>query len=119
MRIAAFRNLAIILGIAALLAFAPGGGTATATILAAVSLIFLAAAVWVASLLYREHRGSLYLLGERRRAILYLAATILAVTLTATHRLWQTPAGELVWLVLVAGTVYTGAAVVWVARRYP
>ena len=40
------------------------------------------------------------------------------MTLTATHRLWDTPAGSVAWLVLVGASVYAGCAVIWAARRY-
>ncbi|HZE06468.1 MAG TPA: hypothetical protein VE127_14660 [Solirubrobacteraceae bacterium] len=114
----AVRNILIIAVIAAIVAIVPGGGTATGVILTALYLAFLAAAGWVASIIYRERRGSLYLLGDGRRAVLYGAVAVLAVTLTATSRLWGSPAGSVAWLVLVAGAVYAVFAVVWAARRY-
>lgn len=112
------RNLAIILALAAVVAIAPGGGTAAGVLLEALYLGFLAAAAWVASILYREHRGALYLLGDGRRALLYTAIAVLVVTLTATSRLWASSAGSVAWLVLVGGAVYACIAVAWAARRY-
>jgi hypothetical protein len=112
------RNILIILGLAAIVAFVPGGGTGGGVILTAVYLIFLAALAWVGSIVYRERRGSLYLLGEGRRALLYGAIVVLAVTLTATSRLWGSSAGSVAWLVLVGGSVYAIFAIVWAARRY-
>ena len=112
------RNIVIILALAAAVAFLPGGGTASSVVLEGLSLVFLAGVAWVASILYREHRGSLYLLGDGKRALLYGAAVVLAVTLTATPRLWHSSAGSIAWLVLVGASVYTGFAVIWAARRY-
>jgi hypothetical protein len=112
------RNVIIILALAAVVAIVPGGGTASSVLLQAVWLIFLAAMVWAATIFYRERRSELYSLGDRRRAALYAALATLAVTLTATHRLWATAAGSIAWLVLVGGAVYVGGAVVWSARRY-
>jgi hypothetical protein len=112
------RNIAIVLAIAALVAFAPGGGTTSNVIVQAVSLIFLGALGWVAMIMYREHRTSLYSLGDRRRAALYAAAGTLAVTLTATSRLTSTSAGSVAWLVLIAAALYVGATVIWSARKY-
>jgi drug/metabolite transporter (DMT)-like permease len=112
------RNVIIILVLAALVAVVPGGGTASSVILQAIWLTFLAAMVWVATIVYREHRTELYGLGDRRRAALYAALATLAVTLTATHRLWATSAGSIAWLILVGGAVYVGGAVLWVARHY-
>jgi hypothetical protein len=118
MSLATARNIVIILALAAAVAILPGGGTGASVVLEAVSLAFLAAVGWVASLIYREHRGSLYLLGDRRRALLYGAGAVVAVTLTATSRLWHSPAGSVAWLVLVGASVYVGCAVIWAARRY-
>ncbi|HEY2317673.1 MAG TPA: hypothetical protein VGH67_05200 [Solirubrobacteraceae bacterium] len=115
---ATVRNVAIIAALAALVAILPGGGTGASVVLTALYLIFLVALVWVATIMYREHRSSLYLLGDGKRALLYGAAGVLAVTLTATQRLWSSPAGSVAWLVLVGVSVYVGFAIVWAARRY-
>lgn len=112
------RNVLIILAVAAVVAFVPGGGTTGNVVIQAVSLIFLAAIAWVASIMYREHRAALYSLGEGRRAALYAAIAVLAITLTATPQLWRTSAGSVAWLVLVGVSVYTGFAVIWAARKY-
>ncbi|MGH2892247.1 MAG: hypothetical protein ACRDPM_03120 [Solirubrobacteraceae bacterium] len=114
----AVRNVAIIAVLAAMVAILPGGGTGAGVVLTGLYLIFLGAAVYVATIMYREHRSSLYLLPDSRRALLYIAAAVLAVTLTATHRLWESSAGSVAWLVLVGVSVYAGGAVIWAARRY-
>jgi hypothetical protein len=112
------RNILIILAIAAIVDIVPGGGTAASVVVQAVSLIFLGALGWIVALMYRQHRNELYSLGNRKRTGLYVSAGLLAVTLTATSRLWGSPLGSVAWLVLVAGSVYTGGAVLWSARRY-
>jgi hypothetical protein len=112
------RNIVIVLLIAAVAAFVPGGGTTANVIVQAVSLIFLGAIAWVASIMYREHRTSLYSLGDHRRAALYVAVGALAVTLTATSRLWATSLGSVAWLVLVGAAVYVAGTVIWSARKY-
>ncbi|MGH2873567.1 MAG: hypothetical protein ACRDL5_14040 [Solirubrobacteraceae bacterium] len=111
------RNIAIVFAVAAAIAILPGGGTAALLVGTAITLAFLGSAAWVASILYREHRDTIYLLGDGRRVIVYLALAVLAVTLTATSRLWHTPLGEIAWLVLIGVSVYAVAAVVWAARR--
>ncbi|MGH2890508.1 MAG: hypothetical protein ACRDNJ_12875 [Solirubrobacteraceae bacterium] len=118
MSLATIRNIAIILAIAAIIALAPGGGTAANVVIVAVTLAFLAAAAWVASMLYRERRGSLELLGDARRGILYGAAVVIGVCLTATHRMWQSSLGSVAWLVLLGVSIYACFAVMWSARRY-
>ena len=112
------RNVLIVLAIAALVVLVPGGGTGASVAIQAISLAFLAAIGWVASLMYRQHRTALYSLGDGRRAILYLAVGIATLTLTATSRLWQTGPGEVAWLALIGGAAYAVFAVVWSARKY-
>jgi hypothetical protein len=111
------RNILIVLALAVIVDLVPGGGTAADVVIQSVSLIFLAALAWVVSLVYRERRNALYSLGDRRRAILYCAIGALAVTLTATSRLWASSLGGVGWLVLVIGSVYAGATVLSSARR--
>jgi hypothetical protein len=112
------RNIVIVLAIAAIVVVVPGGGTGASVVGQAVSLAFLAALVWFASVMYRQHRATLYGLGDGRRAILYVAAAVAAVTLTGTSRLWSTSGGEVAWLVLLGGAIYAAFAVIWAARKY-
>lgn len=118
MSLATARNIVIILVIAALVVLLPGGGTGASVALQAVYLLFLACLGWFASIMYRQHRATLYSLGDRRRAILYVAVGVAAVMLTGTSKLWQTSAGSVIWLVLLGAAVYAVIAVVWSARRY-
>ena len=112
------RNVAIVLAIAAVVAFVPGAQNGTGILIATISLAFLAAIAWIGSIMYRQNRTTLYSLGTGRRAALYAALVVLAVTLTATHRLWLTPGGSIAWLVLVGASVYVGCAMLWSLRKY-
>jgi hypothetical protein len=112
------RNILIIAVIAALIVLVPGGGTGAHVASQAVYLAFLASLGWFASIMYRQHRSEIYSLGDRRRAIVYAALAVAAVTLTATSRLWSTSTGSVAWLVLIGAAVYGVLAVVWSARRY-
>ncbi len=112
------RNIVIVLAIAAVVVIVPGGGTGASVVSQAVSLAFLAALAWFASVMYRQHRVTLYSLGDGRRAILYVAAGVAAVTLTGTHRMWSSSAGQVAWLVLMGGAIYAAFAVIWAARKY-
>jgi hypothetical protein len=113
------RNVAIVLALAAVVVYAPGGGTGSRVIIQAVSIAFLAVMAWFASVMYRQHRVSLYSLGDSRRAGLYAAIAVAVLTLSATSRLWGSGgAGVLVWLVLVGGAAYTLIAILWAARSY-
>jgi hypothetical protein len=118
MSLATARNILIILVLAALVVLIPGGGTGASVALQAVYLVFLATLGWFASIMYRQHRTTLYSLGDRRRAILYVALGVAVVVLTGTSKLWQSSAGSVAWLVLLGGAVYAVIAVVWTARRY-
>jgi surface polysaccharide O-acyltransferase-like enzyme len=118
MALATVRNIAIIFIIAALVVLIPGGGTGASVAVQAVYLIFLACLGWFASVMYRQHRTTLYSLGDRRRAILYVALGVAAVVLTGTAKLWQSSGGSVAWLVLLGAAIYAVIAVVWSARRY-
>jgi hypothetical protein len=112
------RNVLIVFALAALVVLIPGGGRGANVAIQAISLAFLATIGWVASLMYRQHRHELYALGDARRAVLYVAIGVAAVTFTATARLWSTATGEIVWIALIAGAVYAVFTVYWSARRY-
>jgi len=112
------RNILIVLVIAALVALVQGGVTAANVAIQAVTLAFLGTLVWFASIQYRERRVSLYALGDGRRALLYVALGVATLTLTATSRLWNTGAGSVAWLILLAGSAYAVFAVLWSARKY-
>jgi hypothetical protein len=118
MSLSTARNILIVLVIAALVVAIPGGGTGASVIIQAVWLVFLATTGWIASIMYRQHRATLYGLGDGRRAILYAALTVALVTLTGTHKLWRTGAGSVAWLVLMGAATYAVIAVVWSARKY-
>lgn len=100
------RNIAIVLALAAVIDVVPGGGPAAGFVIQLISLIFLAAIVWVASRLYREHRTSIYSLGDRRRAVVYVAVGVATLTFTASGRLLVSGIGSLVWLLLIAGCAF-------------
>jgi hypothetical protein len=112
------RNVLIVLALAALVVALPGGGRGAQVAVQAISLLFLAALGWFGMIMYRQHRSDLYSLGDKRRAALYIAVGVGALTLTATSRLWATAAGELVWFALIVAASYTVFTVVWSTRRY-
>ena len=53
------RNVAIVMLLALLVAFVPGGGNAATTILAAISMAFLAAIAWALFVFSRENQLTL------------------------------------------------------------
>jgi drug/metabolite transporter (DMT)-like permease len=118
MSLSTARNILIILVIAALVVILPGGGTGASVVIQAISLAFLACLGWVASIMYRQNRTTLYALGDGRRAVLYGALAVATLTLTATPRLWNSSGGSVAWLVLMGACAYAVFAVVWSARKY-
>jgi hypothetical protein len=112
------RNVVIVLAIAALVALVQGGQTAANVALQALSLVFLGVIVYFLSIIYRQYRVTLYGLGERRRALLYVALGVGTLTLTASSKLWATGAGSVAWVLLLAVSAYTVFTVVWSARKY-
>jgi hypothetical protein len=112
------RNILIVLAIAAVVALVQGGVTAANVAIQAISLAFLGTIIWFLSMTYRQHRVTLYSLGDGRRALLYVALAVGTLTLTATSRLLGTGAGSVAWLLLLAGSAYAVFAVLWSARKY-
>lgn len=111
------RNILIVLALAAVVGTLSGGVTAANVAIQAVTLVFLGVLVWFGSLMYRQHRTTLYSLGEGRRALLYVAVGVGALTLTATSKMWNSGgAASVAWLVLLAAAAYTIFAVLWSAR---
>jgi hypothetical protein len=112
------RNVAILLALAAVLMFAPGGGSAGSAILESLVIAMLASLAWFAVRLYREHRTDLYALGDRNRTLLYAAVGLATLTVTATDRLWATGPGTLVWFALIGVAGWTVYVVFRASRQY-
>jgi hypothetical protein len=112
------RNVLVLLALAAIVMLVPGGGNASAGILQALVIVMLAAIGWFGVRLYREHRTDIYSLGDRDRGILYASAGLLALTVTATDRLWATGPGTVVWVALIALACYGVYYVFRSSREY-
>jgi hypothetical protein len=105
--VSAARNVAIILVLAAAVAFVPGGGTTADVVGAVLSTLILVALVFFVARLYREHRLDLDMLGDRWRALLYGAVAVIVVAMAARPRLRdQGDGGTIVWIALLAGAAY-------------
>jgi O-antigen/teichoic acid export membrane protein len=112
---ATLRNIAIILALAAVVYFAPGGGDAAALIGGLLSTAILASFVMLAARFYRERRMDIVGLGNRWRAIFYGALAVIVLAMAARPRLIETGGGTLLWLAAVAGSGY---AIYRVWRHY-
>jgi len=112
------RNVAIVALIAAAVEFLPGGGRVASAFAAALWVVFAAGLGYFAYRLYREHRVSIYSLGDRHRALLYGALAVGFTTAAAQPRMWRTSVGEFAWFALIGLAVYTLIAVYRYSRTY-
>jgi hypothetical protein len=105
--VSAARNVAIILVLAAAVAFVPGGGTTADVVGGVLSTLILVALMFFVARLYREHRLDLDMLGDRWRALLYGAVAVIVVAMAARPRLReQGDGGTIVWVALLAAAAY-------------
>jgi hypothetical protein len=111
-------EVGIVLLIAAAVEFVPGGHNTAAAFEAAIWAAFGGGVLFVLIRQYREHRLSVYGLGDARRGLLYGAIAVLVVSVAARPRMWETSLGEFVWFVLIGLAVYTFVALFRYARRY-
>ena len=112
------RNVAIVMLLALVVAFVPGGGNAAAAILAAITMAFLAAIAWALFVFSRENQLTLATLSDGRRAIVYGAVGLIALLVAGSDEMFESGLGTIGWIVLLGAAV---AAIwrVWLdARAY-
>lgn len=112
------RNVAIVLAVAAAVAFLPGGGRAADLVGAILSILFAAGLAWFFGRLYLERRTDIYSLDDRNRAILYAAIGVAAITLVAATRLLATSAGTFAFIAILGAVGYAVFFVYRAWRRY-
>jgi uncharacterized protein involved in cysteine biosynthesis len=112
------RNVAIILVIAAAVAFIPGGGTTAGLVGAVLSTLIMVSLVFFAYRFYREHRLELDGLGDRWRGLLYGAIGAVVLALAALPRLKDSSGGTLVVVGVLGGAAYAFYAVWRHYREY-
>lgn len=103
------RDVAIIMALALLVAFAPSGGNVAEAILTAITMCFLAGIAWVLFVLSRQNQLTLATLTDARRAILYGALGMIALLIAGSDELFSSGGGTLVWIVLLGASV----AAIW------
>jgi hypothetical protein len=99
------RNVAIILALAAAVDFLPGGGAAADTVLALLTLIFMAAIAWFVYRLYREQELTLATLTDARRAGIFGAVGGIALLVVAYDEFRSWTGGVLLWIALLVGCI--------------
>ena len=102
----AARNVAIIMLLALGVAFLPGGGNAVDTVMTAIVMGLLAGITWMLYTLSRQNQLTLATLSDGRRAIFYGAFGMLALLIAGQDKLWSSGLGTLLWLMLLAGSVF-------------
>jgi hypothetical protein len=106
----AVRNVLIIVGIAAGVAFLPGGQSSAGLVGAVLGAGVMALIVLIIGRLYRENRVEVFSLGDRYRAVFYASLAIGVFAMAARARLFDSDAGTLAWVVMMAaaaGGLYT------------
>ena len=103
------RNAAIVILLAAVVAFVPAGGNAADTILAAITMAFLAAIAWTLFVLSRQNQLTLATLSDGRRAVLYGALGLIALLIAGSDEMFKSGGGTLAWIILLGGSV----AAIW------
>src|SRR3954462_3700852 len=97
------RNVLIILALAAIVAFAPGGGDTAALVNAILLTLLNVIFVYFGVRFYRERRMDIHSLRDGGGALWWGGRAGMVRRLGATRRWLDTGAGTLVWIVLVAG----------------
>lgn len=99
------RNVAIVMALAAVVAFAPAGSNAADVVMTAISMAFLAAIAWAIFVFGRQNQLTLATLSDLRRAILYGALGLIALLIAGSDELFSTGPGTLAWILLLAAAV--------------
>jgi hypothetical protein len=99
------RNVAIILALAALVAFAPHGGNAVEAIFTLLTMCFLAGITWMLFTLSRENQLTLATLDDKRRAIFYAAFGMIALLIAGADMLFGSGGGTVFWIAAFAVSV--------------
>jgi len=103
------RNVAIVMLLALIVAFVPGGGHAADAVLTAITMGFLAAIAWTVFVLSRENQLTLATLNDGRRAVLYGAFGLIALLIAGSDELFSSGLGTLAWLLLLGASI----AAIW------
>ena len=111
----AARNVLIVLALAAVVEFVPGGGDTAALVNAVLFTLLNVVFVYFGVRFYREHRVDIYSLGDRGRALLYGGLAGIVLALAGTNRWLGTGGGTVIWIVVLGASV---AALVTVFRQY-
>ena len=105
----AARNVAILMGLALLVAFLPNGNNFAEALLTALTMGLLAGFSWMLYTISRQNQLTLATLTDGRRAIFYGAFGLIALLIAGSDKMFATGGGTVLWLLLFA----TAAAAIW------
>jgi hypothetical protein len=97
------RNVAIVLAIAALIAFLPGGGDFAQIVGRTLSLAFIGVIVFGLSWAYRRYRLDIEGLPVGHRVLLYGAIGTLVLAFAGSSQMTRTTGGGLLFVLLLVG----------------
>jgi hypothetical protein len=103
------RNVAIVMLLALVVAFLPGGGNLAEAVLTALTMALLAGIAWMLYVFSRENQLTLSTLTDGRRAIFYSAFGMLSLLVAGSDKMFSTGGGTLLWIVLLGLSV----AAIW------
>jgi surface polysaccharide O-acyltransferase-like enzyme len=113
--LATARNIAIVVALALVVWLVPGGGEGADLVNQLLSAIFIVLIALFCGRAYRQYRGEIFSLGDRWRFALYAAIGAAIVTVSVTGRMFDTGAGAVAWVAIIAAASYT-LYLVW--QRY-
>ena len=102
----ALRNIGIVLLLALAVFALPGGGTGAGIVASLISIAFSVAIWFLLMRMYREHRMTIFSLGDRYRTIFYGSAAAIVFAGAAAGRWWDSGPLTVLWLVLVGLAIY-------------
>jgi hypothetical protein len=112
------RNIAIVLLLALIVAAVPGGSNAADAVFAALTICFLAVIGLAGYMLFRQNRFTYDSLDDRHRGALLGAVGAIVLIIAGTDELLDSSAGTLIWLAVLAGSIFALYRV-WIdARSY-
>jgi hypothetical protein len=110
----ALRNIGIVLLLAVAVFAIPGGGTAAGIVSALLSIAF-GVLIWLFLMrMYREHKLTIYGLGDKYRGVLYasLAGLLFAGTAGGRGQWFDSPGLVLLWFAVLGAAIY-GLVATW------
>jgi peptidoglycan/LPS O-acetylase OafA/YrhL len=112
------RNVLIVVAVAAVVAFLPGGGQTANLVWAFLGIALAVTFVALGVRFYRENRVAIFSLGDKHRALAYGAIAAIVVAFAGRQKLTETGLGSLFMVVLIAGALGAGYAVFKHHRAY-